>query len=60
VNVPAINNDDDTSWFVVLANGQTFEVLENDLKNTEQYKVHLPTNNHLLSCIAENKKRKQQ
>ncbi len=54
------NNDDDISWFVVLANGQKFEVVENDLKNAEQYKVHLPTNNQFLPCVAENKKRKQQ
>jgi len=53
-------SDDDISWFVVLANGQAFEVVEDDLKNTQQYKVHLPTNNQLLTCIADNKKHKQQ
>jgi len=54
-----LNNEDDISWFVVLANGQTFEVVEDDLKNADQYKVHLPTNNQ-FACVAENKKRKQQ
>jgi len=55
------NNEDDRSWFIILSNGQTFEVVQNDLKNAEQYKVHLPTNSQFLSCgIAENKKRKQQ
>ena len=54
------DSDSDISWFVVLANGKTFEVVEDDLKNTQQYKVHLPTNNQSLSCNSENKKRKQQ
>jgi len=54
------DDDSDISWFVVLANGQRFEVVEDDLKNTEQYKVHLPTNNPYLSSMAENKKHKQQ
>jgi len=45
---------------VVLANGQTFKVVEDDLKNTQQYKVHLPTNSPSLTCIADNKKHKQQ
>ena len=53
-------SDDNISWFVVLANGQTFEVVEDDLKNTQQYKVHLPTNNQSLTCIADNKKHQQQ
>jgi len=35
-------------------------VFEDDLKNTQQYKVYLPTDNELLSCTAENKKHKQQ
>jgi len=37
-----IQSDDDSniSWFVVLANGQTLEVVEDNLKNTQQYKVH--------------------
>jgi len=54
------NSADDISWFVVLANGQIFEVVQEDLKNAEQYKVHSLTNNQFLPCIAENKKQKQQ
>jgi len=55
-----LQDDDDISWFVVLANGQTFEVVEEELKNTEQYRVHFPTNSQFLPCIVENKKQKQQ
>jgi len=53
-------DDDDISWFVVLANGQTFEVVEEQLKNAEQYRVHLPTNSQFLPGVVENKKWKQQ
>jgi len=57
-----VQSDDESniSWFVVLANGQTFKVVEDNLKNTQQYKVHLPMNNHSLTCISDNKKHKQQ
>jgi len=48
-----INEDSNISWFVFLANGQTLEVVEDDLNNTK-------STNQMLSCTSENKSFKQQ